>query len=125
MSAVLEAFSFNNEINFKDLNETILNYVPKKFIWEIRVTELNQIIGKMIRLGFIEPIKTNNEYNPKFKITIKGIETIQQQTYQSLASSSFFNYQTFQLSKRANKMNVLMLIVTIMSVIVTLMTIFK
>lgn len=46
MSAILEAFFFKNEISFKELNETIVNYVPKGFIWDISVARINLVISK-------------------------------------------------------------------------------
>ena len=69
MSAILEAFFFKNEISFKELNETIVNYVPKGFIWDISVARINLVISKMIRLGLVEAIETDNKYAPNFKIT--------------------------------------------------------
>jgi hypothetical protein len=125
MSAILEAFLFKNEITFKELNESIVNHAPKEFIWNVTAAYQNLIIGKMIRLGLIVSVETENEYNPKFQITDDGISTYRQYTFQSLASSSFFNYQTHLLNKRANKMTILMFIVAIMSVIVTILSIIK
>lgn len=129
MAGVLEAFIIKNEITFKELNQSLHKYAPKDFLWDITAHYQNSIITKMIRLGLICPIKTDNKYMPKFTITDDGVLAYQQQTYQTLASTSFFNYQTYQLSKRANRMNKLMLLVTILSVVVTVLvtivTIFK
>lgn len=116
MSAVLEAFFFKNEISFKELNETIVNYVPKEFIWDISVARINLVISKMIRLGLVKAIEIDNEYAPNFKITDDGIKAYQAHTFQSLATSSFFNYQTYQLNKKADRMSKLMLFATIISV---------
>lgn len=74
MSAVLEAFYFKNKISFKELNETIVNDVPKEFIWEIFIARINLVISKMIRLGLVEAIETNNKDAPDFKITDDGIK---------------------------------------------------
>lgn len=125
MSAVLESFFYKNEIDYKELNKAIFNYVPEEFMWNITVPFIQTVIIKLIRLGLIVAVETDDKYMPIFKITEDGIKTYQQHTFQSLASSSFYNYQTQRLSKRANFMNVLMLIVTIMSVIVTIWAIIK
>ena len=116
MSAILEAFFFKNEISFKELNETIVNYVPKEFIWDISVARINLVISKMIRLGLVEAIETDNKYAPNFKITDDGVKAYQAHTFQSLATSSFFNYQTYRMS-------ILMMIVTIISVLVAILSI--
>lgn len=123
MSAVLDSFHSKNEINFKELNEHIFNYIPKKFLDDMPLRFIHFIILKMIRMGLIIPIKSENIYLPIFKITDAGIHALQQQTFQSLATSSFFNYHTHVLNKRSIWMNLCMLIVTITSVIVTIITI--
>lgn len=116
MSAVLESFFDKNEISFKELNEAIVNYIPKEFNWNISVARIDLIISKMIKLGFVEPIETDNEYAPNFKITDDGVKAYQEHTFQSLATSSFFNYQTYRMS-------ILMMIVTIVSVLVAILSI--
>lgn len=123
MSAILEAFFFKNEISFKELNETIVNYVPKEFIWDISVARINLVISKMIRLGLVEAIETDNKYAPNFKITDDGIKAYQEHTFQTLATSSFFNYQTYQLNKKADRMSKLMLAATIASVLVAILSV--
>ena len=70
----------------------------------------------MIRLGLVEPIETDNKYAPNFKITDDGVKAYQAHTFQSLATSSFFNYQTYRMS-------ILMMIVTIISVLVAILSI--
>ena len=138
MSAVLEAFYNKDVLNYQELNEAILNRIPKEFLYNLQPKEFQNIILKMKRLGFLENLKSENEYMPIFKITDDGIKALQQQTFQNLSSSSFFNYQTqelnkqsqelnkyaLKLNKRAIRMNIFMLIVTIMSVLVTFLTIF-
>lgn len=116
MSAVLESFLTKNEISFKELNETIANYVPKKIVWFLPVKQINLSISKMIRLGFVEPIKTNNEYAPNFRITDNGLKAYQAHTFQSLATSSFYSYQTYRMS-------ILMVIVATISVLVAILSV--
>ena len=122
MASVLDSFNSKNEINFKELNEHIFNYIPKTFLHDIPVKSIQNIILKMIRFGFIIPKKTENIDLPLFEITEIGISALQQQTFQSLAASSFYNYHTHLLNKRSLWMNLLMLIVTIASVVVTIIT---
>jgi len=130
MSAILEAFFLKDELTFKELNQSIHNYVPKDFLWDVPVAYQDLIIKKMIRLGFIDVVDTGDKYNPHFKITIEGVKVYQEQIFQNLASSAFFSYQTLLLNKRTTKLNssilrltVLMLIVTVCSVIVTILSI--
>jgi hypothetical protein len=120
MSAVLEAFFLKNEISFAELNKTIINYVPKGFVWDISVTRINLIISKMIRLGLVEPIGTENKYAPKFKITLDGVKAYQAHTFQTLATSSFFSYQTYQLNKKMLWVTIISVIVAITSIVVTI-----
>lgn len=67
-------FHQKNEISFKELNETIVNDIPKEFIWEISIARINLVISKMIRLGLVEAIETDNKDAPDFKITDDGIK---------------------------------------------------
>jgi len=120
MSAVLEAFFLKNEISFAELNKTIINYVPKGFVWDISVARINLIISKMIRLGLVEPLETENKYAPKFRITLDGVKAYQAHTFQTLATSSFFSYQTYQLNKRMLWVTIISVIVAISSVVVTI-----
>lgn len=132
MAAILEAFFIKDEISFKELNQSIYNYVPNEFLWEMTVNYQNLIISKMIRLRFIEVIETEDKYMPNFKITSEGVKIYKEQQLQNLAASSFFSYQALSLSKKTKKLNVkmlwltiLMLIVTICSVIVTVLSLIK
>lgn len=130
MSAILEGFINQDEISFEELNQAIYDYVPKDFLCNNTAKYQNSIIAKMIRLGFIEVKETDDKYMPHFRITEKGVETYQEQIFQNLATSSFFNYQTILLNKKTNKLNskmifltVLMLIVTVCSILVTVLNV--
>jgi hypothetical protein len=125
MAAVLDAFYNKDQMNYRELNESVINYVPKELIWQLPATFFQYIIIKMIRLGLIIPVESEDKFLPSFKISEDGTKALQQQTFQNLAASSFYNFQTFILNKRSMRINVLMLIVTIMSVIVTVLTILK
>lgn len=124
MAGILEAFFERDEISFNDLNESLLNYSPSEFLWDIPVNFINLTIIKMIRLGFIVPIETENIYSPNFKITELGVSALQQQIFQNLASSTFYNYQTHLLNRKTIRIEILMLIITFLSVIATLLSIF-
>jgi hypothetical protein len=129
MAAILEAFLINERLDFRDLNKAIYEYVPKDFIWDTPAKISQIVILKMVRLGYIEATKNGNNILPIFNITKLGIETLQQQTFQSLSATSFFNYQTHLFSeqsqlinKRSFKINVLAMSVAILSVILTIIT---
>ena len=130
MYAILETFLFKDKVSFGDINQSIILYAPKDFAWDISVARINMIIAKMIRLGFIEKIESENEYNPNFIITEEGIKIHQNQTLQTLASSAFYSYHTHllnkevkALSKRMFWLTVLSVIATIASTVVTIMSI--
>lgn len=131
MSAILEAFLNKNEINFKDLNEFVFNRVPKEVL-DVPITYYQNIILKMIRMGLITSTSNENDYLPIFEITDAGIDALAQQTFQSLAASSFYNFQTnklnirsLEINKRSLRMNLFMLIVTIGSIVVTIFAVLK
>ncbi|MDL2244463.1 hypothetical protein LJC54_03050 [Parabacteroides sp. OttesenSCG-928-J18] len=122
MSGILEGFNMQDEISFKELNQAIYNYVPKDFLWDTTAIYQNSIITKMIRFGFIEAIETDNKHMPHFRITEEGASIYKQQVFQSLATSSFFNYQTLLLNKRTVRLSILMLIVTACSIVVAVLS---
>ena len=121
MSAVMEAFYSGNEIYLKDINNLIHDRIPQ-YTWLFKMTRLDnqRAVYKLVRLGFLQQVETKDKLNLKFEITNDGIKALQDQTFQNLAASSFFSYQTYKMNIRSFWMTILMLIVTIMSVIVTL-----
>lgn len=132
MAAILEAFLIDEKLDFKDLNKAVYSYVPKDFIWDIPANTSQVVIVKMIRLGYIEAMQSENEVLPKFSITKLCVEILQQQTFQNLSATSFFNYQTHLLnqqsqllSNRSFKINVLAISVAILSVILTIITLLQ
>lgn len=122
MAAILDAFFIKNEISFKELNQSIYSYTPKDFLWKLTINYQNLIILKMIRLGFIEKIETEDQYMPNFRITSEGIKIYQEQQLQNIAASSFFSYQAKNLNIKMMWLTVLMLFVTISSIIVTILS---
>jgi hypothetical protein len=122
MAAVLDSFLSKNEIDFKELNTHVFNYVPKQFLSDLHVTFFQNTILKMIRLGLITAKETENKFMPVFEITESGIQALQQQTFQSLASSSFYSYQTNTVNQKLLLLTICVLIVTVASVIVTILT---
>jgi hypothetical protein len=123
MSAIMDAFYSQNEIDYKDINNIIYHRIPK-WIWRLKITNYDnqKAISILVRLGFLIPIESVKKHNLIFKITDNGIKALQEQTFQNLAVSSFFSYQTYIMNRRSFWMTILMLIVTIMSVIVTIST---
>ena len=126
MSLALDAFYNHNELEFKEINKVIYNRIPKKdYLFKLRVVDYPIAVGKLVRLGLLEKNITENEYNPKFKITEAGIKAMQQQTFQTLAASSFYNYQTYKLNKRMLWMSLCMLLTAIVSIVVSVIAILK
>lgn len=123
MSAALDAFYNHNVLEFKEINEVIYNRIPKKdYLFKLKVVDNLIAVGKLSRLGLLEKIKTIDKDNPKFKITEAGVKAMQQQTFQTLAASSFYNYQTYKLNKRTLWMSLCMLIVALLSMALSLVT---
>jgi len=126
MATALDAFYNGDELEYKKINKVIYNRIPKKdYLFKLRVVDNPIAVGKLVRLGLLEKIVTENEYNPKFKITEAGVKAMQQQTFQTLAASSFYNYQTYKLNKRTLWMSLCMLITAIVSIVVSVIAILK
>lgn len=132
MAAIFEGFNTKIEISLKELYQSIYNFIPKELFITIIDEFVFSVIKKMIILGYIKPIKKENEYIPYFGITKKGINIYEGQQIQSIAASSFFSYHTMELSKKTEELNkkifwltILMLIATICSIIVTIYSINK
>jgi hypothetical protein len=128
IATVLEAFIAGEEIEFKDLNHYVFSVAPSDFL-DMSVARFNLTLAKMIRLGYlIADLKSEKQ---KFAITELGVKVWQQQTFQSLAATSFFSYQSQLLnveSHRLNKTSVTLnksvLILSAFSLIVAILSIF-
>lgn len=125
MAIVLESFFHCNkmEISFKELNYTIYTFAPKDMLWDTSVSFVNAIISKMIFLSLVEPIKTENENIPNFKITEDGIKAFQDHRFQSLATTAFSNYQSYKTNKILLRVSRLSLCIAVASAIIALITI--
>jgi len=126
MAAVMESFYSGNERSFKDINMSIRQKIPK-WIWRLKLSllDIHKSIYKLSRLGFIQLINVEDKYNPKYKMTVDGVKALQNQTFQNLAATSFFSYQTYIMNRKSFWLTIFMLIVTIMSVIVTIISLNK
>lgn len=126
MSAIMESFYNGNECSYKDFINCIHERFPK-WTWRLKLSTIDDknAVSKLIRLGFIEYVESEDKYNPKFKITDNGIKALQEQTFQILAASSFFSHQTYLINKRSFWLTIIMLIVTILSVVVTIKSLNK
>jgi hypothetical protein len=135
IATILEAFIASEKLEFKNLNQYVFSLVPSQFLWEMSVARFNLILSKMIRLGYL--IADFDDKKQYFCITELGVKVWQEQTFQSLASASLFNYQSQLLTKEAHKLNktsvnlnksvlvvsMLSLIVAIVSIIIAVYTI--
>lgn len=103
IATILEAFIASEKLEFKYLNQYVFSLVPSHFLWEMSVARFNLILSKMIRLGYL--IADFDDENQHFCITELGVKVWQEQTFQSLASASLFNYQSQLLTKEAHELN--------------------
>ncbi|HJD92464.1 hypothetical protein [Bacteroides coprosuis] len=101
MAIVLESFFYNRkeEVSFKELNYIIYTFAPKDMVWDTSVAFVNAIIGKMIFLSLVKPIKTDKENILNFKITEEGVKALQDHRFQNLAVTAFSNYQSYRINK--------------------------
>lgn len=118
MAAILEAFVNKDEIDFKEMNQSIFNYLPCEFL-NNPITFFQNIILKMMRIGYIEAIPTEDIYLPRFKLTADGISALKNQTFHALASTSFFSKQTFECNKKIKMSNIIMIVITVLMLLIT------
>lgn len=98
MWAILEAFLKDGKVNLKDLNEAMANKIPSHINWEVTAKFSQEVILKMTRIGYLKAVDVAGEL-PEVTLTETGLKAIQNQTFQSLTSTSFFSYQTHLLNK--------------------------
>ncbi len=102
IATVLEAFITSEEIEFKDLNQYVFSVAPNDFL-NMSVARFNLVLAKMIRLGYL--VADLESEKQKFAITELGVKVWQQQTFQSLAATSFFSYQSQLINIESHKLN--------------------
>ena len=124
MAGIFETFIIIDKVSYKDLIQSIHDNSANSLFYNLSTFDIKIALKKMIRLGYIIATDLENKYNPIFAITDIGVECNRQQTIQSLAAASFTNHQTFKLSKRAERMNIIMLIVTIVSLAVAICSVY-
>lgn len=125
MAIVLESFFYciEKEISFKELNNMICTFAPKDMLEDTSSIFVKAVIGKMIFLSLIEPIKTDNEHIPNFKITEDGIRAFQEHRFQDLSMAAFSNYQSYKTNERLLCISWLSLITAIVSVIIAVIAV--
>ncbi|GHA67930.1 hypothetical protein [Pontibacter akesuensis] len=97
MWAALEAFLQHDKVTLKTLNYAMANNVPEHINWEVPVTVSQNVIQKMIKIGYIKAVDVPGEL-PEILLTEIGLKALQNQTFQSLSTTSFFSYQTHLLN---------------------------
>ncbi|MCR4849571.1 MAG: hypothetical protein K5920_12075 [Bacteroidales bacterium] len=106
LSAVLEAFAYQNKYSFANLNKWVFNYVDNDFIWGVSIPNYYRCVAKLCNIGLLKAeFKDEGDNNPFITITDQGIEALRQQTYANLAQSALFNYQASKLNEQSVKMN--------------------
>jgi hypothetical protein len=103
IATILEAFIVSKEVEFKNLNRYVFSVVPAHIFNDMSVARFNLVLAKMVRLGYLETNHTSDKQ--VFIITDLGIDMWQQQTFQTMAASSFFNYQSQLLNTESHKLN--------------------
>lgn len=106
LSAIMEAFVFKKEYRFDELNTWVFNYVDKDFIWEVSVPYYRMCIDKLCILQLLNETKENEEdNNPHYTITDKGMDSLREQIFSNLAQSSLYNYQASKMNEQSISIN--------------------
>ncbi len=129
LSAILEAFVTQKELEYKDINKFVFNFTDKAFILDVSIPHYHSCLTKLCSIGLLK-IEKQDKYNPTFSITKEGYTALQQQTYSNLAQSALFNLrtqqlndQTLELNKQSVRLNKIMLAVAILSAIVAVISV--
>ena len=133
LSAILEAFVYNESYSFANLNKWVFDYVDKDFMWEISVPYYNMCVAKLCNIGLLKAVfQDENDNNPNITITDKGKEALRQQTYANLAQSALFNYQagkmneqSVELNKSIKKLTAVSVIVSVAALLVAIVALFR
>lgn len=119
MAMILEVFIQREELSFKKMNEHLWNRVPKEFHWNVTVNFYQEIISKMVRIGYLkERLDSDEKDSLYFMITELGIRMLQEQVFQNLASASFFSYQSYGINKNVLHLTYVSLVIAVVSLIV-------
>lgn len=119
LSAIMEAFLENKELNLKELNQFTWNKVPVSFVWKIPVSNYHAAIIKAIKLGYIVVSENGHDKQHAFTLSDTGFKILQEQTFQNLAATSFFSFHANEFNKRAYKTNRLAILIAVISLLVT------
>ena len=129
MSAILEAFVFNSELEYKEINKFVFNFTDKGFMWDLALPDYFKCLSKLCSLELLKIVK-EDKYNPVFAITDYGNSALRQQTYANLAQTALFNLLTQQLNdkslalnERAVRQNRMMLYVAVASAVVAVISV--
>lgn len=129
LSAILEAFVFESELEYKEINKFVFNYTDKAFIWEVSLPDYFKCLTKLCCLGLLRVVN-EDKYNPVFAITEEGYVALRQQTYSNLAQTALFNLLTqrlndksLALNERTVRQNRMMLYVAVASAIVAVISV--
>lgn len=124
MAAILEAFITKEYLTLKELNQLTWNNIPKSLAFSITISDYHSSLIKMVRLGYLVTTESTEHNLPLFKITEIGIQSLQNQSLQNLASASFFNHQAFGFNKKAFVINLLAILVAFISLVIAIVALF-
>jgi len=106
LSTIMEAFVFKKEYRFSELNTWVFNFVDKDFIWDVSIPYYSMCIDKLCILQLLNETKENEEdNNPLYTITDKGMDSLREQIFSNLAQSSLYNYQASKMNEQSISIN--------------------
>lgn len=121
MPSILDTFTFRESLNLKEILEIVLSEkVPRYFFDKVSIQKIYAVIIEMIKLGYIEPYRKEETVVPIFQLTKLGVKILQERTLQNLALTGFYNYQSYNLNKKAINLSLIALAVSIIAVIITI-----
>ncbi len=119
---ILEALTFNEKM----LSKELFDYVVEKSnpsLLSASVKQLNIYLLEMVSIGLIdlEDIpELRNQEQQSFSITEAGIEALRNRTFQSVASSAFFNRQAIRLSRRTLYLSIISVGIALISIFISI-----
>jgi len=97
MASILNSFDFFDSMSLEQLFDSIEFSSPRSLLWSVSIVRIKLSVKQMERLKLISIKEENGE--DIISLTEMGFIALQQQTYQTLASSAFIGYQTYLLNR--------------------------
>ena len=103
------------------LRNKISHTLPREFIFNTYVAEIDVRLYDLVKRQIIEYKNEliDGEYKACFKITQKGIDVYANNNFHDLATTSFFGYQSYKLSKYSLITAISAISLSVMTLLVT------